>query len=70
MSNFKWGLVFLLGSLACIGGFGFLALLLLLLGLHAANVFFWLVGLAILTMFGGPIYFWAIRPLWQLARRS
>jgi hypothetical protein len=68
MRNFKWGLVFLLGSLACVGGFGFLALFCWIQDWSVAHVFEKLTVLAILPMFGGPIYFWAIRPLWRLAR--
>jgi len=70
MSNFKWGLVTLLGSLACVGGFGFLWVFCAFAGVPGVPVFGMLMFLAIATSIGGPIYFWAIRPLWQRARRS
>lgn len=69
MTNFQWGLAFLIGSLAAMGALGFLGLS------HYVGLLSWSRGLddvamwMVLPMTAGPLFFWVIRPVWQRARR-
>jgi polyferredoxin len=70
MSNFQWGLAFLIGGLAAMGALGFLGVSYQLGWLTWSRGFEDAAMLMILPMIGGPLFFWAIRPLWQRSRRS
>lgn len=70
MTNFQWGLAFLIGSVAAMGALGFLGVSYQLGWLTwsrgVEDVAMWMV----LPMIAGPVFFWVVRPLLKKAKRS
>ena len=63
MSNFKWGLVFLIGGLAAMGALGYLGLSYRLGLLRWSRGFDDAAMFMIMPMIGGPLFFWVVHPL-------